>query len=295
MDFIKFIYWGIAYSAGIVNLTIQIIFYLKKRNNFERDLVFFLLSFAVIIVSLSIMELAPLNTVYRIIPDKFSLFGCCLLIYFLPRFAHTAKNVNFGKKVNIIFFFISILLLLGILISFFSNNMSSLIYDTILSILTISIVYSMIILIFIKNKKLIESDKKIFNFIGIICLLIMPGFIILDFFYDKMTFVHSFLPKGFYTLPGFYFFLNITLLADSIKKTLTHDILSHIGESFYLEYGITPREKDVVLELVKGASYKDIGKKLYISMPTVKSHISSIYQKTGAGNKIELLHLIKKT
>jgi DNA-binding CsgD family transcriptional regulator len=51
---------------------------------------------------------------------------------------------------------------------------------------------------------------------------------------------------------------------------------------------LTRRERDVLLELVKGASNAEIGKRLGISPHTVKNHVYSVYQKTGAGSRKEL-------
>jgi DNA-binding NarL/FixJ family response regulator len=45
------------------------------------------------------------------------------------------------------------------------------------------------------------------------------------------------------------------------------------------DYGLTPREKDVLLYLVEGLSYKMIGAELKISYETVRSHMKNIYTK----------------
>ena len=66
------------------------------------------------------------------------------------------------------------------------------------------------------------------------------------------------------------------------------------GNEFYDRYGISEREKDVLLLLVKGLSYKEIGEKLFISYKTVDNHISRIYQKTSAAGRQNLMKLIKQ-
>ncbi len=57
-------------------------------------------------------------------------------------------------------------------------------------------------------------------------------------------------------------------------------------------YGISPREKEIITMMVQGFNNKAIGEKLYISSITVKNHIYHIYQKTGVTNKIQLINLI---
>jgi DNA-binding NarL/FixJ family response regulator len=47
----------------------------------------------------------------------------------------------------------------------------------------------------------------------------------------------------------------------------------------FKDYGLTPREKDVLSYLVAGLSYKMIGAQLQISYETVRSHMKNIYVK----------------
>jgi len=57
-------------------------------------------------------------------------------------------------------------------------------------------------------------------------------------------------------------------------------------------YGITAREKSIVLMLMQGITNKQIAGTLFIAPNTVKNHIANIYQKTGAGTRVELFRLI---
>ena len=57
-------------------------------------------------------------------------------------------------------------------------------------------------------------------------------------------------------------------------------------------YGISSREADVVRLLAQGSSYREIEAKLCISMPTVKTHVSSIYRKVGIHRRWELLQAL---
>ena len=57
-------------------------------------------------------------------------------------------------------------------------------------------------------------------------------------------------------------------------------------------YGLSKREQEVCLLILKGFEVKTIAEKLYISRDTVHSHIKSIYQKCNVRNKIQLSNLI---
>jgi DNA-binding NarL/FixJ family response regulator len=58
--------------------------------------------------------------------------------------------------------------------------------------------------------------------------------------------------------------------------------------------GLTSREKDVVNELLKGLTYKEISIALGISSTTVNDHIKSVYIKLGVRSKSELLAKVLK-
>ena len=51
------------------------------------------------------------------------------------------------------------------------------------------------------------------------------------------------------------------------------------------EYQLTSREKELLFALVDGLSYKKIAEKYFVSIHTVRSHISSIYEKLHVNSK----------
>ncbi|MDF9845361.1 MULTISPECIES: response regulator transcription factor [unclassified Paenibacillus] len=53
--------------------------------------------------------------------------------------------------------------------------------------------------------------------------------------------------------------------------------------------GLSPREREVLLEITKGRNNKDIAEALFISENTVKNHITSIFNKTGVSDRIQLM------
>lgn len=50
---------------------------------------------------------------------------------------------------------------------------------------------------------------------------------------------------------------------------------------------LTPRERDVLLELGKGLNNMEIAHRLYISENTVKKHLGSIFYKLGISHRVE--------
>ncbi|MBD5785976.1 response regulator transcription factor [Cellulosimicrobium terreum] len=51
---------------------------------------------------------------------------------------------------------------------------------------------------------------------------------------------------------------------------------------------LTTRERDVAVEIGRGASNAEIGARLYLSVPTVKAHVSSVLLKLGADNRTQV-------
>ena len=57
---------------------------------------------------------------------------------------------------------------------------------------------------------------------------------------------------------------------------------------------LSPREREVLSELARGATYADIGSALFVSENTVKTHVSSLYNKLGAGRRSEALSTARR-
>jgi len=54
------------------------------------------------------------------------------------------------------------------------------------------------------------------------------------------------------------------------------------------KFGLTPRELEIVSAIVKGSSNRAIATQFAISEQTVKNHLSSIFDKMGVSNRLEL-------
>lgn len=82
-----------------------------------------------------------------------------------------------------------------------------------------------------------------------------------------------------------------------IKSIDVDSLLSNLKQIYEGNYNkidpvfedfLTPREKEVLKEIIKGSRNSDIAKKLYISERTLYHHIENIYQKLKVDNKVDL-------
>jgi ATP/maltotriose-dependent transcriptional regulator MalT len=63
--------------------------------------------------------------------------------------------------------------------------------------------------------------------------------------------------------------------------------------TFVDQHGLSPREREVIPLLNQGLSNREIAQKLFVSLATVKTHLHSIYEKTGTKSRYELFNLTR--
>jgi two-component system, NarL family, nitrate/nitrite response regulator NarL len=61
-----------------------------------------------------------------------------------------------------------------------------------------------------------------------------------------------------------------------------------LKEPLRKDFGLTPRELDVIAAIVAGFTNRDMAKKFSISEDTVKHHLTNIFDKLGVSNRLEL-------
>ncbi len=121
-------------------------------------------------------------------------------------------------------------------------------------------------------------------------------------------------------LAGFHLFFNMRseimlIFSSPYSVVMCTVILIYIGRFIQLYHGtldtplqngqrmgilfekfhISKREQDVVRLICAGKTNKEIEADLYISLQTVKDHVSSIFKKTGVRNRVHLVNLFNKT
>ncbi|KTG28833.1 helix-turn-helix transcriptional regulator [Idiomarina sp. WRN-38] len=81
-----------------------------------------------------------------------------------------------------------------------------------------------------------------------------------------------------------------SLLSDKIEEMmLRRHAEDDSAASLSQLTSLTPQELKIIELVGTGARNKEIGEQLNISAHTVKTHLSSIFRKTGARNRVELL------
>jgi DNA-binding CsgD family transcriptional regulator len=101
-------------------------------------------------------------------------------------------------------------------------------------------------------------------------------------------------PDGFlfstipYALYGI--FLIVYFLRYFVPATVEVDALF---DAFLEKYGITGREREIILMVVQGKSNVDIARELVVSLATVKTHLHNVYGKIGVKSRYDLLARVR--
>jgi len=98
-------------------------------------------------------------------------------------------------------------------------------------------------------------------------------------------FLYSSIPYALYGV-----FLIVYFLRYPISAPLGSD---EISAEFISKYGITEREREIIIKVMKGKSNEDIARELFISLATVKTHLYNIYKKVGIGSRYDLLARVR--
>jgi DNA-binding CsgD family transcriptional regulator len=102
---------------------------------------------------------------------------------------------------------------------------------------------------------------------------------------DRSGFLFSTIPYGLYGLFLIVYFARgdlrpVTAAAESIQR-------------FRAQYGISERENEIVLRVLRGKSNAEIGGELFITVATVKSHLHNVFRKAGVRSRYGLIHKIR--
>lgn len=296
--------------GSIVNLILAVFYFRKK----DKRLLIFTILMCLFLLSL-ILDFIPIALIsngiieseesmqldQNILVSAYntvrSLIAFCY-IFIVPFFANTLFNIKIEKKISkISFILISLNILLLIVVTSF--QVSIVIKNWAFRFwsfsMTAAIGYcGVICLINYKNIKQ-KQLKRYISIITITTVAFLPFFILRDF--SRIELIDRFIPNAITSRLFFYVLLNIYTIVFFFLYHFsleTRIIPEKLTEDFNKKYGISPRENEVVNLLLEGKKYEEIKDELFISMPTVKSHVYSVYKKTNCSNKSSLIRLIQK-
>jgi len=98
-------------------------------------------------------------------------------------------------------------------------------------------------------------------------------------------FLYSSVPYALYGIFLIVYFMRYPVSAPVANEEPTQEFLS--------KYGITDREREIIVKVMRGKSNEDIARELVISLATVKTHLHNIYKKIGIDSRYDLLARVR--
>ncbi len=290
MEIFKIILLMIAYTVGIITIILQLICYLKEIE--YKETLLLSVSFLLVIVITTFREFEILtDNINNILSENLFYFFALLLALSIPLNIHKERIVKKTKLRNNIISGLAVALFLfltsGLLFGFFGIAKNAVIV-----FLSISVIYSMFLIIRTKPSLLVKHKEKMEKVTALLFLMFFSSLFILNL----LNYLFAFSTRSLYDGPIILSFTCIILcvekLSDDIKRLTMFTSDKKYSDEKISSFNISPRENEVLNLLVKGKSYKEIAEKLFISLPTVKTHVTNIYKKMNIKNKIELINLI---
>jgi DNA-binding CsgD family transcriptional regulator len=287
---VSFSYYLGAYSLGIAVL---VTVYLETRIRKDRAHWWFLVS--TLAMTLTVL-VSTLQNFLRL-PAESALSGILTGINYLTasfftvvivRFFHEAYPWRGARTVNALALLVTgSLTACAFLGSAFALPASS--PDMLLIAKNAAILYTAILTIACRHRPSRTRSIRFTRIIVPIVLLGLPFLFVTEFVAFK-SFMRRLFPdvslRGPWILPGIYVLWCLSWFAAGSVGKKPEPMVP--PDAFCALCGITPREREVMGLLVQGRSYREIGDSLCISLPTVKTHVSSLYRKTDTLNRLEL-------
>ncbi len=91
-----------------------------------------------------------------------------------------------------------------------------------------------------------------------------------------------------------FFFVGIFLNKRSLQKKQVQFQQKEVDESKISELGISNREYEILKEVAKGLSNREIAEKLFVTESTVKTHISNLFVKLQVKRRTQAIQRAKE-
>lgn len=212
--------------------------------------------------------------------------GCLMFVSILPKALREIngrkdKPGRIEKALSILAYTASVVLsALFLLVLFPGLHVPGVLLSIMLSAAFFSIMLSFAhtLFIFIKERKYNPHFNSVITFLGGDIILLSLGMI-----------MPPRLSRVFLSLFFLYHFFSLFVIFKKIWPKREHSYPKDNEKiRLFLEAGLSDRESEIALSLVKGLAYKEISDLYNISLSTVQTHTTRIYSKLGVNSKTAL-------
>ncbi|MEK6794673.1 MAG: helix-turn-helix transcriptional regulator [Spirochaetota bacterium] len=288
MQHVVFLLLALSYTAGLASLMLTLARYLARHDVTSRRGIVFMASATASVISITLnyyMTLIggfPSNPIMLYVTD----IGLAIIVFALPAYAHSLSGFAYARIADKVCALFSAFVCLLITASYFFPNAVSMLMWLPPFVLGLTVLYTAGIGI---AHILIGARGDVFAQRLFTAALV--GGILIWLLLELVQPIKNALgdiPSAVVALVAFYFLASSLLLFAGIRGIM-HTRSAPIAEAA-ARYGLTSREAQIIEMLASGESYKAIADVFGITMPTVKTHVSKIYEKTGVRSKSALVH-----
>jgi DNA-binding CsgD family transcriptional regulator len=283
-------YFLVSYSIGLACLVVSLASYLRRRGKVARDFFLASLVLAVIGASTMVMNLFDARTAPWLMTLLSLVNHACAaaFIVVLPLLVHSVYKTPRSKSLNLAFLALA-LLTAAVAVALAIAGLTDAADRFLLGVKDLAILYAILRIYSYRRRRHNSEIEAVLHFIMIGSALVFPIIVVSELEPAIFRAVVPLDVKGSISLPLAYAVWSVSYLLSWFRgyvQPLAATDGAH--RDFSALFGLSPRESEVLRLLLGGQSYKEIMASLSITMPTVKTHIGSIYRKTSCNNKMQL-------
>jgi DNA-binding CsgD family transcriptional regulator len=283
-------YFLVSYSVGLASLVVSLASWLKQRSRASRDYFLATLALSIVVACSTFSNIAGDGAPEWIV-DGLELvnYACALAcVFLLPFLVHSVYAIAGSKAWSRGFVALAATAAFAG-IAFALAGRPEVGGNIVLGAKNLSIVYAVARIIANRGRHHDGQIENVLHYIMIATLVVFPFILASEHFPALLRSILPMDTRGSIALPFLYLIWSAAYLLSWFGGYIKPSpaAAASYGE-FSARNGLSPREVEVLRLLLGGQSYKEIMASLSISMPTVKSHVGSIYRKTGCNNKMQL-------
>jgi DNA-binding CsgD family transcriptional regulator len=285
-----------------VMLLFQIIYFLERTNDKKRLLYLILLVFLILYNLTSGLfpdENIPLPVMLQTVIAYFFAFGTSMYFVYYYYKAFGLSRLKFFVTFSSLIFLFGPFIFLFVVPYYITGDLawSRKLAVVIPFLYGIAFIWATTRAFIFKFREREYSDRTKFElviaaYVALLCWVTLP---VIVFFGDFQVLEHSLTNSGFLIMTIVYIRSSIyqsrreyLILLDRVHS------LEKLVESNCGKFHLTSRETEIVRLIIKGHSYKIIASDLNISEKTVAKHVSNIFAKASATNKVELINKLEQ-
>ena len=292
MQHVIFVYYIASLASGLAGIALSFLYYLRTRTRIVGYYLAILLLFTAYLLLLNIHYyqrlVVPLDSaVVRMVAEAVASLASGGLYFLVPAALHLFIGKRMTTGVFILFLCVALFPPLQKMTGYFIHMpWSGIGLPNVLAYLVAGFIF----IFLIRERHAIEPSKR-----GLVRLFLaaVTAFIAVQINDD----VQGMFNPGNYpitAMPLFYFLCNAASVVVIFRALITPPApKGERMEAVAEKYKISGREREVIELILEGYANKQIAGRLGVSFSTVKNHIYSIFQKTGARSKVELFRLVE--